>query len=177
MGFSKVHIFLLTLSSFIILHYHSQILVSSQEMIHRECLNITKSDPIPEDDADSKTDIAIILLNCLTTQADTLSSNMLDLGSSERDHTTKTVFQECAKDYASAREDLVSARVALMNNNVGEAVKCVVEAGKANVACHKAIIVYVLGEGKGKDVLYRMMAYDEISESVKRIIGSISDFN
>lgn len=167
MGFFKSAIFLLVTLYFIL-----QVSAKDDIFIPKEC-QTTKTNSISEA-TDSKKDTAIILIKCLTTQANTLSSNMSELASSERDHTTKSFFKECVEDYTSAKGELESAKVSLMNNNVVDAVKGVVAAAKANVHCHKVLIMSVLRKPQGKAVFYKMMAYDELSETVKRIIASIS---
>ncbi|KAI4323193.1 hypothetical protein L6164_022820 [Bauhinia variegata] len=168
------HLLLLTLS-------HN--LVSADEkLVMKECQNakvpIACFQCLEADPSSRKTDIkglAAIMLTCVGGQADIMTANMSDWAATEKDPLLKNMYEECQEDFASAKQEILTAKVALTNNNPGESLKCLGIAFNGYFDCHDAVIFIItrIPKEKSDPIIKTLSLYNDLSEDASSLIESL----
>lgn len=120
--------------------------------------------------------IAIILINCISNQGETLAANMTKLASLTSDEKAKPLCQRCAVEYGEiAKEEFVLATDLLRHHKYDNAEIFVVKARHMALTCYMELRLYHhrLTVPVPSEVFYYMKMYEEFSNSACRIIEKL----
>ncbi|KAF3438264.1 hypothetical protein FNV43_RR21025 [Rhamnella rubrinervis] len=167
---------LLTLSPFF--HHISKLDAAENDLIEvvcrvaeapESCIQCLRSDPHAEDD--DKVGIATIMINCVSSHANSLSANMSNTAVGSQDEAAKKLFLECSKDYASAEKELDSGIISLKCGKYDDAQVSVALALKYDTDCHFKIISFK--KKIAQQIVYKIKLFEQLCVAANRIIEHI----
>lgn len=134
--------------------------------VPESCIQCLKSDPHSE--IADEVGIAIILMNCLTDHIDALENNMSKIAAVSKDKSTVKLFQNCSKDYATARKYLNSAITSLKSGKYDAAETSVTLALKFDTDCHFKIVSFK--KKISHKIAFEIKLFEDLCQAANRII-------